>query len=193
MPRKPAPDSRERILDTASRLFYERGVHAVGVQEVIDACGCGKNLLYREFPSKDELHLAYLNRQRQEWEEKFAASIEPHTGDPARQLLAVVQCAVDKANDPDFHGCPFAKSNAEYLDEWHPVHQAATEQRSALLARIGAIATETGAENPDALAARIVLILDGINANGAIPGGAGASHIALDFAEETIQRALCTQ
>jgi AcrR family transcriptional regulator len=189
MPRKPAPDSRERILDTASRLFYERGVHAVGVQEVIDACGCGKNLLYREFPSKDDLHLAYLERQRQQWEVKFAATIGVHTGDPARQLLAVVQCAVNEANDPEFHGCPFAKSNAEYPDESHPVHQAAQAQRTALLTRIGAIATETGAKNPEALAARIVLILDGINTNGAIHGGTGASHIALDFAEETIRHA----
>ena len=190
MPRIAATDSRERILDTASRLFYERGVHAVGVQEVIDACGCGKNLLYREFPSKDDLHLAYLQRQRQEWEVKFAATIEPHIGDPTRQLLAVVRCAVDETADPEFHGCPFAKSNAEYPDESHPVHQAAKEQRTALLTRIGAISQQTGAHNPEALAARIVLILDGISTNGAILGGTGAASIALDFAEETIQRAL---
>ena len=192
MPRKAAPDSRERILDTASRLFYERGVHAVGVQEVIDACGCGKNLLYREFPSKDDLHLAYLERQLQEWEVKFAATIEPYAGDAARQLLAVVRCAVDEANDPEFHGCPFAKSNAEYPDSSHPVHQAAQHQRTTLLTRIGSVAAEAGARDPEALAARIVLILDGISTNGAILGGGGAAQVALDFAEETIRHAVAS-
>ena len=187
MPRKPAPDSRERILDTASRLFYENGVHAVGVQQVIDECGCGKNLLYREFPSKDDLLLAYLERSRLEWEAKFSAVTQRHAGDSAGQLLALVRQAVEDAADPNYHGCAFSKSIAEYPEESHPVRKVVTQQRIAMMDSIRQIATEGGAIKADELAARIVLIMDGISSNAAVLGAEGSARFAVTFAEDVVR------
>ena len=53
----------ERILQAADRLFYRKGIRAVGVDSVAAEAGISKRSLYDTFPSKDALVAAYL-RQR---------------------------------------------------------------------------------------------------------------------------------
>jgi AcrR family transcriptional regulator len=190
MPRKPAPHTRERILATADRLFYTKGVHAVGVQEVIDECGCGKNLLYREFPSKDDLVVAYLKQRQAEWRATIDAAIAPFAGDPVRQLLTLVRTVVEQVGDPDWRGCPFNRADSEFSNDGHPIHQEAVTQRRAQLDLIRDLAAQTGAADPDTLAARLQLIMDGVGINGAMLGPNGPSATAVTFAEEVIARAL---
>src|SRR5256885_3148765 len=107
MARQPAAGARDRILDAASRLFLEHGVHPVGLQQIIDECGCGKNLLYTHFASKDELAVAYLRRCRREWEAIIGQAIQQAGDDPADQLIAVVRAVRRQGPDPGYRGCPF--------------------------------------------------------------------------------------
>ena len=120
---QPADGTRDCILDVAARLFDEHGVHAVGLQQVIDEYGCGKNLLYREFPSKDDLVVAWLERCRREWAEKIERIIEPHADDPAAQLLAIVRAAADDLTVPGFRGCSLRNTHVEFPDPDHPAHR----------------------------------------------------------------------
>ncbi len=190
MPRKPAPGARDRILDVAARLFYERGVHAVGLQQVIDDYGCGKNLLYREFPSKDELVVAWLERCRQDWAAKVDRAIEPLAGDPAAQLVAIVRVAADDIAGPTFRGCALRNTHVEFPDPDHPAHRVAVEHLVALRAQLRELAERAGADDPGTLADRVMLILDGLQTNGAVLGRDGPAAAAVELAEQVVRDAI---
>jgi AcrR family transcriptional regulator len=189
MGRRPAADARDRILDTAARLFDAHGVHAVGLQQIIDGCSCGKNLLYREFASKDDLVVAYLRRCVQDWETRVAAAIEPLAGDPAAQLLAIVRATVDKSACTPTRGCPLRNTLAEFPEPDHPAHRLAVEHFDGVRRQLHDLAKHTGARDPGTLADRIMLIIDGLYANGATLGPNGAAAAAVDFAEDVIAAA----
>lgn len=189
MPRRPAPGTHDRILDTASRLFHDNGVRGVGLQQIIDDCGCGKNLLYREFSGKDDLVVAYLERCRQDWALTFDQTTGSLTDDPASQLVAIVRVAADRVGTPGYRGCPFLNVHAEFPDPSHPAHQIAVEHHAEVRTRLHELAARAGARDPELLADRIMLIIDGVYANGAMLGGRAAVAAAVAFAEDVVRAA----
>jgi AcrR family transcriptional regulator len=190
MARTPRPGTRDRILDNATRLFDEHGARAVGMQQIIDECGCGKNMLYREFASKDDLVVAYLDRCHQEWTAIVDDAIRPLAGDPARQLVAIVAVAAGQVAAPDYRGCPFRTAHAQFRDPSHPVHRAAARHLDDLQGRLRALAGQAGARDPDVLTDRLTLVVDGIYVNGAAFGGRGAATAAVDLAGEIVAAAV---
>lgn len=186
MARQPDPGTRERILTVATRLFSQHGVHAVGLQQIIDACGCGKNVLYREFGSKDDLVVAFLENCRTDWAavvEKAAAS----SPDPGRRLVAIVAATAEHALGDEFRGCPLRNAYAEFPDPGHPAHQVIVDHYTGRQRYLRELAREAGAADPDVLAARIALLIDGINANTPVMGENGAVGAAVAFAEEAVR------
>src|SRR3954449_12759331 len=81
--------ARERILDTAYELFSQHGTRAVGVDRIIAECGIAKMTLYRNFPSKDVLILAFLERRAERWTREWLECEVGRSGSPAQCLLAV--------------------------------------------------------------------------------------------------------
>lgn len=189
MARQPDPGARDRILDVASRLFLEHGVHPVGLQQIIDECGCGKNLLYRQFASKDELVVAYLRRCRREWEVVIAQEIQRAGDDPAGQLLAVVRAVAGQVRDPRYRGCPFLNTHAEFRDPGHPAHLVSAEHFDALRRQLQELAGRARLRDAGAVAERILLIVYGLYSTGAVLGGQDAVPGAIALAEQTIQAA----
>lgn len=186
MARKPDPTARDRILDIASRLFTEHGVHAVGLQQIIDECGCGKNTLYREFSSKDDLVVAFLERCRPGWTELTSAVAESHPGDPAAQLVAIVEFVAAQAAADDFRGCALRNAYSEFPDPSHPAHRTVVAYYVGRTADLRSLATRAGAADPEALADRIALIIDGLNANGPVLGMTGSARAATAFARDAV-------
>src|ERR1700757_5386118 len=89
-PRLSRQQREAQVLDTAARLFYARGVHEVGMDELVRTTGLGKATVYRLYPSKDVLVAAYLRRLAATIGAAISEQIAAHDGDPAGALFAIV-------------------------------------------------------------------------------------------------------
>ncbi|GIF53870.1 TetR family transcriptional regulator [Asanoa ferruginea] len=186
MARKAAAGTRDRILDTAARLFYDHGVRAVGMQQIIDAAGCGKNVLYREFPSKNDLVAGYLRRSRETWQQEIAAATRGVTGDAATRLVALVRATADTVGKPNYRGCPFRNYLAEFADHTDPAGKIATAHLRDTRAEIDVLVAELAPARPYVLADRIWLIIEGLHSAAAHPGGTRAAETAVSLVTDLI-------
>src|SRR3954452_4932320 len=102
------PSARERILDTAYALFSRHGTRAVGGDRIIAECGIAKMTLYGNFPSKDELILAFLERRDELWTRAWLqADAQLRGAAPAHRLLAIFDTFEGWFAREDFEGCSF--------------------------------------------------------------------------------------
>src|SRR5689334_11668061 len=126
----PPKTGRERLVAAAVDLFYRNGFGAIGVDRVIAAAGVTKTTFYKHFEGKDDLMLAAV-RRRDEWESQaWDRAVRELAGDdPAGRLLAVIDVMDLWFNDPEFHGCMFMNTAAEFPNPHDPVHQAAAAHR----------------------------------------------------------------
>src|SRR6201986_111995 len=99
------PSMKERILETADRLFYLQGIRAIGVDTIAARIGISKRTLYNHFPSKDALIAAYLER-------RFVQA-RPSSKSPLEQILATFDSLDRRFSAKDFRGCPFVNAVAE--------------------------------------------------------------------------------
>jgi AcrR family transcriptional regulator len=190
-PGKPLPRSEreQRVLDVAGELFYARGVHEVGMDELIRATGFGKASVYRLFATKDELIGAYLRRLAVTILAAIDRDIEASADDPRAALRAILGAIAEDVARPSFRGCPFNNASIEFADPSHPARRAARDYRAELLARLRALADRLVPGRGDALASQLALLIDGMYTNAAHlgPGGPAAAGPAL--AEALIEAA----
>ena len=155
------PDVRQRILDTASSLFYERGVRAVGVDLVVEASGVAKTSLYRHFRTKDDLIVAFLEREDVEfwghWDEVGAR----HAADPAAELEAHMRWIGKRLARANYRGCPQINVAAEFAEAEHPSREVSRRHMQALRKRLAELARKLGAARPNELAAQLGLLVNG--------------------------------
>lgn len=160
MARTPVPGTRDTILTAAAGLFYRYGVRAVGMAQVVEVAGCGKNLLYRHFPSKADLAAAYLRLSRREREQAAAEALRWAHG-PSDQLIALVSEIAENTRRPGWRGCAFRNYLTEFpgaTDEPAEVARGYLADSRALVDRL---VTELGGDS--LLADRVWLIVDGLH------------------------------
>lgn len=163
-PHTAAATAQQLLLRAAGELFYQEGVRAVGVDAVVERAGVNKMSLYRQFSSKDELVVAYLEQANDCFFGYFDKSIEQHPGDPVRQIAQYFEDLTERASREGYRGCPFVNVAAEFPDPAHCARQIVARNKAQLIERLTELTTAAGADDPAALADALALLIEGVYA-----------------------------
>jgi len=127
----PVTNPGARILDTASRLFYEQGYHATGINQIIAEADVAKASFYHHFRSKEESCLAYLNQRHQDWFSWLSREVEQHES-PEERLLSLFTFLENWLPACDFRGCAFLNITSEFPASDHEVRTLAANHKREL-------------------------------------------------------------
>ena len=154
-----ASPARQRLLGTATRLFYAEGIHAVGIDRIIAEAGVAKATFYNHFPSKDDLVLAYIEDQDRIGREAVAALPKQSPRDMIAAVLGRISAAVVVG---DWRGCPFLNAAAEYPDPNSKVRLAIDARRFWYHGVLCDLLAADGDPAPGVTAALLVAVSDGL-------------------------------
>lgn len=156
------PDEvRERILRTASELFYREGARAVGVDLVVERADVAKTSLYRHFRTKDDLIAAFLEREDEQFWRQWDNVAQRYRSDARTELDAHMQWIGERVGRNNYRGCPQLNMAAEFPDAKHPARMIAVSHKRKLRSRLKGIAERLGVRRPDDLAAQLLLLVNG--------------------------------
>lgn len=168
--------ARERLLAAADELFYDGGIHTVGIDRVIEHAGVAKASLYDCFGSKDELIRAYLAARSGVRRSRIEARLAT-LADPRERLLAVFDVMGELIAEPGYRGCAFVRASAE-SKAGSSVKTVCDDYRTWLRTLFTDLAREAGAPDPVALASQLVLLYDGTSISAQMDGNPGAAQAA---------------
>ncbi|MBN9522712.1 TetR/AcrR family transcriptional regulator [bacterium] len=173
-------EARQRILETADRLFYEHGVRAVGIDRVIAEAGIAKATLYVHFPSKDDLILAVLQYREKNVLEFFRAATGRHgRKTPLRAFFAALREWFDS---PGFRGCAFQNAAIELADPKHPGTEFVRGHKQRFFELIRGIVEETAGRSATKVAPVIALLVEGAVVTAVLQGRPDAADVAREAA-----------
>jgi AcrR family transcriptional regulator len=154
-----AGSARRRLLDTAIRLFYEGGIHAVGIDRIIAEAGVAKATFYNHFPSKDDLVVAYL----EDMDRLGRAAVASLPRQPPRKMISAIMGRISGAvTAGGWRGCPFLNAAAEYPDPASRVRQAINTHRVWYHDSLQNLLAEDGDPTPSITASLLVALSDGL-------------------------------
>lgn len=166
--RKPS-EPRQRLLDTASGIFYRDGIHSVGVDRVIAEAGVTRATFYRHFPGKEDLVIAYLQAEDAALRAQFTAASGLGLG--GEQLLAaIIDAIADDVTRHHTRGCPFINASAEYPDATSPVRRTVAEHRAWFRGELRAALEAAGRPDAEEGAGALVLLRDAALVGGYLDG-----------------------
>jgi AcrR family transcriptional regulator len=181
--------ARQRLLDTADRLFYQEGFRAVGIDRIIAEAGVAKMTLYTYFSSKDDLIVAVLQYREAQVLAFFRAAMARHatqTTDPLRAFFAALK---EWFESPGFRGCAFQNAAAELADPAHPGTQVVRDHKRRFADLLRGVVTEAAGPGAATLAPAIALLVEGAVVTALIHGTPDAAEVAREAAWQLVEGA----
>jgi AcrR family transcriptional regulator len=158
-----SPTPRDRLLDSATRLFLEDGIRAVGITRIIADAGVALMTLYRQFDGKDDLVAAAVERWSVEWLEWLEGELDACGDDPPARLDGLWSALDGWLASGWFRGSLVINAAIELRgSRQHPAHAAIAEHQMALRQLLEALAISADATDPAALAAQLHVLVEGL-------------------------------
>lgn len=183
MARTNKSDARQRIVETAERLFYAEGVRAVGIDRIIAEAEVAKMTLYNHFASKDDLILAVLQYREAQVDEMFARSIERHVRRGKHKFEAFFAALKEWFKSSGFRGCSFINARVELADANHPASKFSAQHKERFHGMLKEIITETaGGKAAKSLTPAISLMVEGAIVTAVMEQSAQPADVAREAA-----------
>jgi AcrR family transcriptional regulator len=180
---------RERLLAAANELFYEEGIHAVGIERVLERAQVAKASLYSTFGSKEDLVRAYLEARDQRRRKRIGAAIAKHS-EPRARILAVYDVLGEVVRESNYRGCAFVNASAEGMRAESKAKRACDDSRAWLRQLFTSLARELGASDAERLGARLTMLYDGATVAASMDREVSAVAEARALAEQLVDAAL---
>jgi AcrR family transcriptional regulator len=149
------------VLEAAGELFYERGIHAVGVDAVAERAGVTKKTLYDRFGSKERLVVEYLLERDRQWNAYLDARLTAADPSPRGQLAELFAAARDWAGERGTKGCAMVNAHAEISDPAHPAYAVIVGQKARMRSLLRGLAEQAGCADPELLGDQLLLLHEG--------------------------------
>jgi AcrR family transcriptional regulator len=177
---------RGALLDAAEELFYERGIQAVGIDEVRGTSGVSLKRLYQVFPAKRQLVEAYLLRRDGRWRGRLAAYVADHPDNP---IPAVFDWLRAWFSEPGFRGCAFVNSFGELGSVEPGIADVVRAHHGAVREFLAGLVAELDVADAEALTDQLWLLLVGSSTGAAITGEPAMADRARHAAEVLVNTA----
>lgn len=172
--------ARDRILETADRLFYSEGIHSVGVNRLVEESAVTRVTFYRHFPSKDHLIAGYLQDRAYRARRRITQVIEDSNGNARTALRELGQVFTSETFAAEYRGCPFINASAEFAAPGHPVRVLAGAQRAWIADTIERLLRDMGHQAPARTARQLMMLQTGAIFGVAIDDTPGLDTIFLE-------------
>ncbi|WP_433333325.1 TetR/AcrR family transcriptional regulator [Spirillospora sp. CA-294931] len=188
--RRSAAETREHVLQVAHELFYWNGIRATGVDTIAAEAGVTPTTLYRQFPSKDDLIAAYVERANELCQSWFGQVMADETLAPREKILAIFDAHAEQLRPGGFRGCANMMTLAEFPDSTLPAHRYAVKGKDWLRDRLGELTGDLGVPDAPALADRLYLVMEGAKTATMALGAEGPAAQARALVELILDDAL---
>jgi AcrR family transcriptional regulator len=185
-----AVSARERLLAAADELFYEEGIHVVGIDRIIDKAGVAKATLYSTFGNKEGLILAYL-QARLEWRQARVNAAIVAAKTPRDRVLAIFDVLETYIENPRFHGCADINASAE-SEPGSAVEAAIQSSRRWRRSLFVDLVRDAGAKAPELLGRQLEMLYDGAMVSARVDGKGDTAAVAKETAAALLDAAIAS-